>query len=157
MQNFSRSERIAVAFYFIWFFVHLAFFFYSEESSDNGQFWPFITAGKTLASTYDVSEFLLYIGVPLILFIAYRIVYGVAYDESNGGHRHTSTSFFISFLDEKIKAEELTQKINKLNNQPANYDHLDELKADREKAASKGVKTWLDRVEVKKKYKDFQS
>lgn len=157
MQNFSRLERIAAAIYFIWFFIHLGLFFYSEESPDNSLFWPFIPGGKTLAETYDVSEFLVYIGVPLVLFIAYKIIYNKDYDESSSVRRHSTSSFFIAFLDEKIKAEELTQKLNELQNRPANYDRLTELKTDREKATSHNVNDWLDRVEVKKKYKEFES
>jgi|GEM_PF-2000448 len=157
MQNFSRAERIAAAFYFIWFFVHLWFFFYSEESTDNSQFWPFIAAGKTFVTTYDVTEFIVYIGSPLILFIAYKIVKGNTYDEYSSNRRHASSNFFLSFLDEKIKAEALAQQINELTNQTVNYDKLNELKTDREKAGTQGVNNWLDRVEVKKKYKDFQN
>lgn len=156
MQNFSRLERIAAAVYFIWFFIHLGFFFYSEESSDNSLFWPFTPPGKTLAETYDVSEFLVYIGVPLVLFIAYKIIYDRNYDESSSGRRHSTSNFFIAFLDEKIKVEELTQKLNELQNRPASYNRLDELKTDREKAASHNVNNWLDRVEIKKKYKEFE-
>lgn len=157
MQNFSRSERIAAALYFIWFFIHLWLFFYSEESADNSHFWPFVAAGKTFVTTYDVTEFIVYIGAPLILFIAYKIVNGNAYDETGSARRHPTTNFFLSFLDEKIKAETLTQKLNELTNQPVSHTYLNELKADREKAGSMGVNSWLDRVEVKKKYKDFQN
>src|SRR5882672_11206078 len=103
MQNFSRLERIAAAVYFIWFFIHLSLFFYSDESPDNSLFWPFTSGGKTLADTYDVSEFLVYVGVPLILFIAYKIVSGKNDDEYSSGHRHPVATFFIAFLDEKIK------------------------------------------------------
>lgn len=156
MQNFSRAERITGALYFIWFFVHLGLFFYSTESTDNSCFWPFAPPGKTVVTTYDVTEFLVYTGAPIILFIAYRIVYGKTYEESQASRRH-STNFFVAFLDEKIKAEELTQKINELQNRPVNYDRLNELRSDREKAASHNVSNWLDRVEVKKKYKEFES
>lgn len=157
MQNFSKLERIAAALYFIWFFIHLGLFFYSDESLDNSFFWPFTPEGKTLAETYDVSEFLVYIGVPLVLFIAYKIIYDKGYDESSSARRHPASSFFMAFLDEKIKAEELTQQLNELQNRPVNYDRLNELKTDREKAASHNVNDWLDRVEVKKKYKEFES
>ena len=156
MQNVSRIERIAAAVYFIWFFVHLSLFFYSNESPDNSLFWPFSSGDKSLQSTYDVSEFLVYIGSPLILFIAFKIVYGKSYDETSSGRRHPTASFFLAFLDEKIKAEELTQKINELQGLPVNDNHLNELKSDREKAASNSVNDWFSRVEVKKKYKEFE-
>lgn len=155
MQNFSKPERIAAALYFIWFFVQLVLFFYSEESPDNDLFWPFIPADKSMSLTYDITEFAVYVGAPVILFIAYRIVFNKPYEETQGGRRHSAT-FFIAFLDEKIKAEEMTQKINELQNKPVNYGYLHELKEDREKAASHSVNNWLDRVEVRKKYKEFE-
>ncbi len=156
MQNFSRLERIAAAFYFIWFFVHLGLFFYSEESPYNAMFWPFSSEGKSFTVTYDVSEFLVYIGGPLILFIAYKIVFGKEY-ESSTGRRHSGASFFIAFLEEKIKNEELSQKINELQGKPVSHELLNQLKADKEKAASQSVNNWLDRAETRKKYKEFEN
>ena len=156
MQNFSRPERIAAALYLIWFFVHAGLFFYSEESPDNSLFWPFSSGGKSMTVTYDATEFAVYIGVPLILFFAYRIMFGKTYEELQAARRH-STNFFIAFLDEKIKSEELAQKINELENRPVNYSYLNELKDDREKAASQSVNNWLDRLEVRKKYKEFEA
>ncbi len=157
MENFSKNERILGAIYFIWFFLHLGFFFYSEEGTDSSQFWPFIKAGQTLVATYDFSEFLIYIGIPLVLYIAYKIIYYDNYAESSGNRRHsTISSYFQAFLEEKIKVEELVQKINELTGLPVSYDYLDELKKDKEKAGTLGVNGWLDRVEVKKKYKEFE-
>jgi len=156
MQNTPRMERIAAAFYLIWFFVHLVLFFYSEENPDNSLFWPFSAAGKSFIVTYDVSEFLVYIGTPLVLFIAYKIVFANEYDASSSGRKHSSASFFVAFLHEKIKAEELVQQLNELQGKPVNYDALTQLKADMEKASSQSVNNWLDRVEVRKKYKEFE-
>ena len=153
MDSLSRNERIAAAFYFIWFFLHLGFFFYSDETIDSVKFWPFIHKGQTLAGTYDISEFVIYVGIPLILFIAYKIIYTT--QEYSGNHKHASYSFLIAFLQEKIKAEELTQKLNELTGKQAQYDYLNELKSDLEKACSQTVSGWLDRFEVKKKYKEF--
>lgn len=159
MGNFSKWERIATAFYFVWFFVHLGLFFYSEESADNSFFWPFCPSGKTMANTYDVTEFLIYIGAPLILLVAYKIVYATNPLHNPAYHyrQHGQASFFIAFLNEKIKAEELLQKINELQNLPVSYDYLNQLKTDREKAESQSVAGWLNRIEVKKKYKEFES
>lgn len=159
MQNDSKAERIAAAFYFIWFFIHLWLLCYSDENTDVAQFWPFTTTGKSFESTYDVSEFLVYIGSPLVLFIAWKIINHVNPEEEfhSRHHRHISSSFFLAFLDEKIKAESLTQKINELTHKEVNYQYLDELKSDRSKAASRGVNKWFDRMEVKKKYKDYQA
>lgn len=156
MQNFSKPERIAAAVYFIWFFVHLGLFFYSDESTDNSFFWPFIPGDKTMALTYDVTEFAVYTGAPFILFIAYRIVFSKSYEESQANRRH-SANFFIAFLDEKIKTEELTQKINELQQKPVSHERLNELRSDREKAASNNVNNWLDRIEIRRKYKSFEN
>ena len=155
MEKFSKTERVIAALYFIWFFLHAGFFVYSEDNPDRSQFWPFIKAGQTLSGTYDVSEFLIYIGSPLVLFIAYKIIY-TNYGQSTVSHRHTSGSFFLAFLKEKIKTEELSQKINELTNKPVNRHHLDELKKDKEKASTHGVHGWLERSEVKKKYREFE-
>jgi len=156
MQNFSKSERIAAALYFIWFFVQLGLFFYSDESPDNALFWPFTSADKSMIVTYDVTEFAVYTAGPLVLFIAYRIMSGKDYEGSQGNRRHSFT-FFVAFLDERIKAEELAQKLNEVQNKPVDFHYLNEIKKDREIAASQSVNNWLDRVEVRKKYKQFES
>lgn len=156
MQNFSKSERIAAALYFIWFFVQLGLFFYSDESPDNVLFWPFTSADKSMIVTYDVTEFAVYTAGPLVLFIAYRIMFGKDYEGSQGNRRHSFT-FFVAFLDERIKAEELAQKLNEVQNKPVDFHYLNEIKKDREIAASQSVNNWLDRVEVRKKYKQFES
>ncbi len=156
MQNFSKSERIAAALYFIWFFVQLGLFFYSDESPDNVLFWPFTSADKSMIVTYDVTEFAVYTAGPLVLFIAYRIMSGKDYEGSQGNRRHSFT-FFVAFLDERIKAEELAQKLNEVQNKPVDFHYLNEIKKDREIAASQSVNNWLDRVEVRKKYKQFES
>ena len=156
MQNFSKPERVAAALYFIWFFVQLVLLFYSDESPDNALFWPFIPDDKSMTVTYDVTEFAVYTGGPIILFIAYRIVFGKGYEDSQGNRRHSFT-FFVAFLDERIKAEELAQQLNEVQNKPVSYQYLQELKKDREMAASQNVSDWLDRIEVRKKYKAFES
>ena len=158
MENFSKNERIIGALYFIWFFLHMGLFFYSEDGTNSSEFWPFTNAGDSLSATYDISEFLIYIGIPLVLYVAFKIItYKNFADSSSGSRRHSNiNNFFQAFLDEKIKTEELRQKINELTNQPVNYHYLDELRKDKEKAATEGVNGWLDRVEVKKKYRDFE-
>jgi hypothetical protein len=158
MEKLSRIERFIAAFYCIWFFIHLGFFFYAEENADSSVFWPFIKKGQTLYTTYDVFEFLIYIGTPLLLYIVYKILFSWQDEEEKyrNHQRRSSHSYFSAFLDEKIKVEELTQKINELRNQPVNYDYLDELKRDKEKINTHHINGWLDKLEVKKKYKDFE-
>jgi len=159
MESISRTERIIAASYCVWFFVHLSFFFYADENGDSTTFWPFIKKGQSLATTYDAFEFLIYIGVPLVLYIVYRILFSWQNNEKSlrEHSRKSSHNYFIAFLDEKIKVEELTQKINLLNNKPVNYDYLNELKKDKEKANPHSINGWLDKLEVKKKYKEFQN
>ena len=159
MESISRTERIIAASYCVWFFVHLSFFFYADENGDSTTFWPFIKKGQSLATTYDAFEFLIYIGVPLVLYIVYRILFTWQNNEKSlrEHSRKSSHNYFIAFLDEKIKVEELTQKINLLNNKPVNYDYLNELKKDKEKANPHSINGWLDKLEVKKKYKEFQN
>jgi hypothetical protein len=158
MEKLSRIERLIAACYCIWFFMHLGFFFYAEVGADSTVFWPFIKKGQTLYNTYDVFEFLIYIGTPLVLYIVYRILFTWRDDDEKYHHhqKHSSHSYFAAFLDEKIKVEELTQQINTLTNQPVNYNYLNELKKDKEKVMVHGVNGWLDKLEVKKKYKEFE-
>jgi hypothetical protein len=158
MERLTRTERIIASCYCIWFFVHLCFFFYAKEDADSSVFWPFTKKDQSLYNTYDIFEFLIYAGVPLALFIVYKILFAWQ-DEEEKYHvhqKHSGYSYFTAFLDEKIKVEELTQKINELNHQPVNYDYLDELKKDKEKITMPGLNNWLDKLEVKKKYKTFQ-
>ena len=158
MERFTRTERLMAALYCIWFFIHLGFFFYAEETADSTTFWPFINKGQSLYSTYDIFEFLVYTGVPLVIYSVYRILFAWQGDEEkyHAYQKHSGQNFFAAFLDEKIKVEELTQKINELNHLPVNYDYLNELKKDKEKISVRGIHTWLDRLEVKKKYREYQ-
>jgi hypothetical protein len=156
MQNFSRGERVAVALYLVWFFIQIGLFFYSADGADSSFFWPFTPGGKGFSVTYDITEFAVYILSPLVLFIAYKIISGANHEEVTSNRRH-SFNFFIAFLDEKIKSEELIQKINELQNKTCSFEYLNELKADREKAANQNVNNWLNRVEVRKKYKQFEN
>lgn len=157
MNRFSQVSRIITAAYFAWLFFHIGLLVYADENADSTVFWPFIKQGQTLASTYDIFEFFVYTGVPLVLFICYRILFPRTDEEKEYTHRrHSSHSFFLAFLDEKIKVEELTQELNALNHKPVNNIYLEELKKDRMKAGNLGVNGWLERLEVKKKYKEYE-
>lgn len=156
MHNFSRAERIASALYCIWFLAHLLCFYYAEENPEKPAFWPFIETGNLL-STYGIAEFFIYTSVPLAIFLVYKMLCKKFGSKHTTAHRHRySDSFFMAFLEEKIKTEELTQQINALTNLPVNYTLLDELKADREKISGRGVNAWLLRSQIKKKYKEFE-
>jgi hypothetical protein len=156
MEKLARIERIFTALYIIWFFTHLVCFVYGGNG-DIAQLWPFINEGDTLATTYDGTDFLIYTGTPLVIYAAFKIIFSRRSDnESYSGRRHSTATFFVSFLNEKIRAEELNQKINELTHQPVNYDKLNELIKDKENAETHGINGWLERMEVKKKYKEFQ-
>jgi hypothetical protein len=155
MNSTSKFKKILAAFYTIWFFIHLGLLVYAEDSLDSQQFWPFIKTGQTLQDTYDVFEFLIYVGIPLVLYIALKLLFEQREEEEYNTKKHSSSgTFFLAFLHEKIKSEELTQKINELKNQPVNHERLEELKKDFKKASSHGIDGWLERVEVRKKYKN---
>ena len=158
MDKLSRIERLIAASYCIWFFMHLGFFFYAEEGADSDAFWPFLKKGQSLLTTYNVFEFLIYIGTPLLQYIVYKILFTPQDEEEkyHGHQSHSNHGYFAAFLDEKIKVEELTQQLNELRNQPVNYQYLDELKKDRKKITTHGINNWLDKLEVKKKYREFQ-
>lgn len=159
MPRTSKLKRLITALYCIWFFMHLAFLAYADENADSGTFWPFITKDQALASTYDIFEFFIYTGVPLVLFICYTLIFPSKTEEEQEviHRRHSSHSFFLAFLDEKIKAEELKQQLNELTNQPTNYNYLNQLKKDRDKAGNVGVNGWLERLEIKKRYKEYEN
>ena len=158
MERFPRIERLVGALYCIWFFIHLGLFFYAEDGADSTAFWPFINKDQSLYTTYDVFEFLIYTGIPLLFYLVYKILFPWQEEEERPHvhHKHSAYSYFEAFLDEKIKVEELTQKINALNNLPVNFDRLNELKKDKEKITMHGINSWLSKLEVKKKYKEYQ-
>lgn len=156
MEKFTRIERVIAFFYFVWFFLNLIVFFYAEDSPDNKNFWPFFSNDKPLLTVYDITEFATYVGTPLIIFIICKLIWGIGYTPTEH-HHHTGGSFFLAFLNEKIRAEELLQKLNELQNLKVNNDYINELKADRDKASIKNAKSWVNRLEVKKKYKQFES
>ena len=156
MENALRTQRLLTALYVVWFFIHLSFFLYSAESPDSIKFWPFNTKDLSLANTYDISEFLTYTTIPLAFAIIYLLLKPSAYSDTHSHRNHTNLGFFIAFLTEKINVEERDQKINELTGKPVDYTYLNELKKDKETASSKGVKTWIDRVAVKDKYKTYE-
>lgn len=155
MEKFTKIERVIASFYFFWFFLNLIVFFYAEDGPDNNNFWPFFTNGKPLLAVYDITEFATYVGAPLVIFIICKYILGSGYTHTE--NHHTGRSFFVAFLNERIRAEELLQKLNEQQNLKANYDYINELKADRDKASVKNARSWADRLEVKKKYKKFES
>jgi hypothetical protein len=152
-----RSERRIALLYLIWFFLHLSFFFFAEESPDSIKFWPYNTQGLSMENTYDISEFLTYTSIPLLLITITRLfLANRTHTAHTHARRHNNMGYFIAFLEEKIKVEERDQQINELKGNPVNYTLLNELKKDKETACTHGVKTWMERLAVKDKYKDYE-
>ncbi len=152
----SYIKRILAALYFFWFILNLGFFFSSNESEDSTAFWPFIPEESTLRETYGLTEFLVYTGVPLIFFIVYKIYTYRRYDAAaDTGHHHRKHEAWLgALLREKVRAAELELELQRLKQQPADDSRLRELRADLEKFSSGGLKQWLMRAELRKKYRD---
>lgn len=156
MENLNKFERVFLSIFIGWFFVHTIFFFLSTDGVNSATFWPITSSGLGFETTYDISEYLIYVGIPIVLMIVYRIVKPKKYADTAIKQTHANVGFFIAFLDEKIIVESLTQQLNELTNQPVDYTNLKLLQNDRAIAATQGVKDWMDRVAVKEKYKDFE-
>jgi hypothetical protein len=68
-QKFVRTSRGFIVFYLIWLFIHLLLFF--NSSSDCEGFWPF---GRGDLCQYNYIELFVYLGVPLIIFIIWKLI-----------------------------------------------------------------------------------
>lgn len=152
----TRNERIAAGIYFVWFFLHCGCLFLSQDHKENEQFWPFTQGKSSIFTTYDLSEFIVYISLPLVLWVAYRIINSFDPLAASTEMRRPSHNFFIAFLKEKIKVAELQIALGKCTGQPVKESELEELKKDLEIVSSKGVANWLGRNAVRKKYKAFE-
>lgn len=78
MKNKLLQNRKLIGGYLLWFTLHLTLLVVSVGSRDwlnkrwVQQFWPF--GEKKLILTYDFSEFIVYIIVPVALYFAYRLL-----------------------------------------------------------------------------------
>jgi len=156
MEKFSRLEKLTAFLYFIWFSLNLVIFFSADEGPDNKLFWPFNSADQSVFSTYDIAEFSVYVGIPLILFGSLKIMLGNKRPIALSHDHYHHSNYFLAFLEEKIKAEELQQQLNALRHQPVSNQYLEELKADREKIILQGTEGWRNKIQVKEKYKQFE-
>lgn len=156
MENLNKFERVFLSIFIGWFFVHTIFFFLSTDGVNSSTFWPFTPNGLGFETTYDISEYLIYVGVPIVLMIIYRLVKPKKYADTAIKQTHANVGFFIAFLDEKINVEALTQQLNELTGKPIDNTVLQQLQKDRDIAGTQGVKNWIERVAVKEKYKDFE-
>lgn len=68
--KFINENKWFVVFYLIWAFIHLILFFSSD--ADRSGFWPFRT--KARLDAYDFLELFVYLGLPLIVFVIWKLV-----------------------------------------------------------------------------------
>jgi hypothetical protein len=157
MKPITIFQRVLALGYALWFVCHfIAFFSVDEEQLVTG-FWPFTSQGASMAQTYDITEFLVYVIGPLIPILIYRYLASAPeHQHQHNKDKHKHTAFLVAFLDEKIKAEQLQQQLNRLNGGTEDWQHSKTLLKDRDVAASKSVKNWLEKRAVIRKYKDFE-
>jgi len=68
--KFINENKWFIVFYILWAFLHLIFYFNSD--SDLSGFWPFRRNARIDA--YDFLELFVYLGLPLIIFIIWKLV-----------------------------------------------------------------------------------
>ena len=76
MKNLSKNEKLYLAIYLGWAFLHLVFLVIGWKGNyhSNG-FWPFLQVGNNeIHNIYDLSEFLVYAGTPAVAFFIYRLI-----------------------------------------------------------------------------------
>jgi hypothetical protein len=157
MVDFSKNERILIGLYLIWFFIHTGLLtFTSEESLVANLFWPFNSGKESFVDTYDITEFLIYAGSPLVMYICYRLFFASETKMPPPKRKQLDIGFLPSLINEKIKVEELKQKISLLTKEPMSTSLLEELMLDKQKLEEKGVNRWIEKIEMKKKYKAFE-
>ncbi|MDI6033328.1 hypothetical protein QLS91_09605 [Flavobacterium sp. LB2P84] len=78
MEKLNQNQRIILSLYILWTFMHLIFLTIAERDSPD-YFWPFqIGQNRTILEAipvfYDFSEFLVYVGSPIIIYIIYILI-----------------------------------------------------------------------------------
>jgi hypothetical protein len=77
MKDLSQNEKVFLAIYLGWAFLHLVFLSIGWEGSYQQRFWPFFERkdwANTIRMTYDISEFLVYVGTPAVAFFIHRLI-----------------------------------------------------------------------------------
>ncbi len=75
----SKNEKTILAVYIGWAFLHLMFLAIGWNGCCHGEFWPFgnewvVNGHNEIGEIYDLSEFLLYVGAPAVIFVIYRLL-----------------------------------------------------------------------------------
>lgn len=81
MEKLNQNQRIILSLYIVWTFIHLIFLTIAENISSPSikYFWPFkMGEGWTIIDGipqfYDLTEFLVYVGSPIIIYIIYILI-----------------------------------------------------------------------------------
>ena len=79
MEKLNQNQRIILSIYVVWTFIHLIFLTIAERDSPAEYFWPFEigqnrTVLEAIPTFYDFSEFLVYVGSPIIIYIIYNLI-----------------------------------------------------------------------------------
>jgi len=80
----KKINKTLLAVFIGWTFIHLIFFFIGWNTGKyyHKIFWPFFTPDElkqyyvenTITNAYDISEFLVYVGTPAVIFIIYKLI-----------------------------------------------------------------------------------
>jgi hypothetical protein len=74
----SKIPKTLLAIYIGWVFLHLVFLSIGWNGADHSYFFPFAGeqtySGNELKDAYDISEFLVYVGGPAVIFVIYRLI-----------------------------------------------------------------------------------
>ena len=77
MGNENKDELNIFAYYIGWAFLHLVFLAIGWNGDDHELFWPFqstyVSKGEIIEA-YDISEFLVYVIGPVVLFFIWAMV-----------------------------------------------------------------------------------
>ena len=78
MEKLNHFQRLILSLYISWTFMHLIFLTIAKRDSPD-YFWPFqIGINRTIFEAipvfYDFSEFLVYVGSPIIIYFVYLLI-----------------------------------------------------------------------------------
>jgi hypothetical protein len=72
----SKNEKTMLAIYIGWAFLHLVFLVIGWSGIYHRYFWPFAEYSQynKIGKAYDLSEFLVYVGGPVVVYVIYRLI-----------------------------------------------------------------------------------
>ncbi len=71
MDKLLNNKKL-IAIILLWTFINVIFLAISDADYYKSELWPFTE--KSLTSTYDISEFLLYVIGPIIIGVCYSLI-----------------------------------------------------------------------------------